>query len=273
MKKVLLLSDTESLAAGTFNFACMLNEQSPVLLTGVFLPKEDLYDDTLYYMAGAATPILYSSQDDTVVMTNAAITTFKKRCINNGIEFRVHEHNFQDIKEKLEKESRFADLLLFCNDTFYNELDPEMYDEYTDDTMNNMECPVIIVPGHFVQPQSIVLAYDGSRSSVMAIKQFVHLLPEMTSLPATLIYADVNKKHSIPDLDYIEELATRHFSNLTINRLSLDPKKYFETWLDGQKNPFLVTGAHSRSSVSMLLRKSFIRDIVKANRIPVFMAH
>jgi len=273
MKKVLLLSDTESLAAGTFDFARMLNAQAQILLTGVFLPKEDLYDDTLYYLAGAAAPILYSSHDDTVVMTNAAITSFEKRCIDNGIEFRVHPHNFQDIKQKLEKESRFADLLLFCNDKFHKKIDLEMYDEYTDDTMNHMECPVIIVPSQFNQPESIVLAYDGSRSSVMAIKQFAYLLPELTSLPTTLIYADENYKRSIPDMDYIEELAARHFSNLTIHQLPLDPRKHFTIWLKGQKNPLLATGAHSRSSLSMIIRKSFIRDIVKASQIPVFMCH
>ena len=273
MKKIILLSDTEELPEAAFRFAQQLNEANPILLTGVFLPRENMFDASLYYFAGAAAPVLYDTTDDSVAISNEAVVQFRKRCIGNGIDFRIHDECFGDVTAILKKETRFADMLLFSNDAFYRNLDADIYAEYTDDTLNRAECAVIIVPDHFSKPDNIILAYDGGRSSVAAIKQFANLFPEMTSLPTLLVYADEHPQNDFPDKDYIIELVSRHFSDLTIQQLEINPKKYFATWLMNKKNSLLVTGAHNRSNLSMFMRRSFISDIVKDHLLPVFISH
>lgn len=272
MKKVILLSDTEQLPEGAFEFASMLNEQEPILLTGVFLPRENLLDTALYYFAGAAAPVLYAADNDSVVATRQAIHQFEERCIRNGIEFRVHEHTFPDIKKGLKKETRFADLLLFSHEAFYENLDPDLFDEYSGDIMHDAECPVLIVPEHFDKLWNVILTYDGSAASVAAIKQFTNTLPEMTSLKAWLVYVDPNDKNDFPDRDYIQELAARHFKDLTLYRLDFS-KKYFDTWMADMNHTILVAGAFNRSGLSLLLRKSFISNLLMEHHIPVFIAH
>ena len=117
-----------------------------------------------------------------------------------------------------------------------------------------------------------ILAYDGSASSVYAIKQFSTLFPAWRGNKTHIVYASVKGKE-IPDRIYIEELAVRHFPNLIIDALQMDARKYFNTWLTDQPRSILVTGAYGRSSLSESLKNSFVAEIVMEHKIPVFVAH
>jgi hypothetical protein len=131
-----------------------------------------------------------------------------------------------------------------------------------------------VVPEKFEFPVRTILAYDGSASSVYAIKQFAYLFPEMATNEAVLIYANEKLTESaLPEESNIEELAARHFTDLTLVRLEADPKKYFASWLLENKNAILVSGAFGRSGVSRLFRKSFVTDAIRDHRLPVFIAH
>jgi len=276
MNKIVLLSNAEKLPKGAFDFACMLNEQQPILLAGVFLPKVDYWNTLLYFSFGAAAPLLYYTPEGTEVLTeNTAVKEFEQLCQHNGIEYRVHNYNenFEDIKKYIKIESRFADLLLFSNDLFYKELTAEMYNEYAEETMHHAECPIMIIPEDYAKPDNIVLTYDGSASSVYAIKQFAALLPELTKLETLLVYINPSEKHGFPEMDFIEEFAERHFSNLSFLKLEIDPEKYFSTWLEDRKNTLLVAGAKSRSGISELFHKSFVGDLLKEHKIPIFITH
>jgi hypothetical protein len=72
---------------------------------------------------------------------------------------------------------------------------------------------------------------------------------------------------------YIEELAARHFPDLTIMKLNLNPKEFFTDWLTNVKNAMLITGAKGRNGFSEFFRRSFVARIIKEHRLPVFVAH
>lgn len=272
MNKVVLLSDKEQLSKGAFDFACMLNEQSPILLSGVFLPEVDYWNALYYYSYGMGVPAPFYPLSDVLVAQEASIQ-FRRLCELNGIDYRVREKQYENIKEELRLETRFADLLIFSNEAFYNHLDAVMSGEYTEEALHHSECAVVILPETFKRPDKIILGYDGSASSVYAIKQFAHLLPEFAKLETLLVYVNPHPDKALPDLDYMEELAARHFPNLSIMKLDIDPKEYFSTWLANVKNTMLVAGAKGRGGLSELFRRSFISEIVREHTIPVFSAH
>ena len=118
-----------------------------------------------------------------------------------------------------------------------------------------------------------ILTYDGSESSVYAIKQFVYLLPEFKDNPTYLTYASNDGKTPLPEEAYIEELASRHFTDLTVSKLNIDTKKYFSTWVADKKSSILVAGSFGRTSFSQLFSKSFVLDIIKEHRMPIFIGH
>src|ERR1043165_6784170 len=199
MNKVVLLSDKEQLPKGAFDFACMLNEQSPILLSGVFLPEFDYWNALYYYSYGMSVPSPYYPTPVDVTLANNAIAQFRRRCTLNNIDYRIHEKDYESIKDELRLETRFSDLLVFSNEAFYKDLDSVVSYEYTEDTLQSAECPVIVLPEHFERPDKIVLAYDGSASSVFAIKQFAHLMPELAKLETLLVYCNPNPNKPLPD--------------------------------------------------------------------------
>lgn len=272
MNKVVLLSDKEQLPKGAADFACMLHEQNPILLSGIFLPQVDYWNSLYYYSYGMGVPVPYFPSA-TAEVAQSAVQEFKTLCERNGIEYRIREKAYENIKEELRTETRFADLLLFSNEAFYKHLDDVVSDEYTDETVHLAECPVVILPEKYQRPDNIILAYDGSASSVFAMKQFAHLMPALAHLPALLVYVTGDESRQIPELPYLKEWATRHFPDLTIMRLDIDRKKYFGTWISEQKSAMLVAGAQGRSSISELFRRSFVRELMEEHMLPIFIAH
>ncbi|MFN8309668.1 MAG: universal stress protein [Chitinophagales bacterium] len=272
MNKVILLSGTDHLPAGACDFVSWMNQNQRLLLATVFLPKVDSWDVLLFNTYGVLSPGMFEMKEDPEIL-KATKQKLYEFCEKNDVEFRIHEKEFDDLKSQLCIESRFADLMVFSNDAFYQSFTNHVYDEFADNTLHHAECPVIIVPQKFERPKSVILAYDGSASSVFAIRQFAALFPELAQLETLLVYIDSNKKHQIPDLSYIEELAARHFNKLTFLKLNQDPGKSFADWIEKQPEALLVTGAQGRGAVSELLHKSFIGEVLKKNRMPVFVTH
>jgi nucleotide-binding universal stress UspA family protein len=273
MKKILLAFDGSHFSEGALNFARKLNEKSPVLLTGAFLPQVD-YANLWSYSGGGSSGAsfipLVEDSDAEAVKKN--IKRFESFCHTNHIRCRTHKDYFNFAIPELKKESRYADLLIISSELFYEQAGSERPNDYLKETLHDVECPVIVVPENFEFPQSNILTYDGSKSSVYAIKQFAYLFPELVTQPSILIYAEERSGENIPDEANIKELVTRHFANITFN-LGATPKKYFTPWLSERKAPILISGSFGRSGLSRLFRKSFITDVISEHRLPVFIAH
>ncbi|QHS58897.1 adenine nucleotide alpha hydrolase family protein [Chitinophaga agri] len=272
MKKILLSFEGTGYSEGAFEFARRINEDEPVLLTGVFLPQVDFASTWSYAYGGGSMYIpLMESVDAELVGSN--INKFKAACIRYGIEHRVHTDFSSFALPELQRETRFADLMILGGERFYDNLGTESPNEYLRDILHDSECPVVVAPEKFSYPESVVLAYDGSSSSVRAIKNFAYLFPELCKVPVTLVYAASRSGKSIPDEDYIKELAARHFSDLVFYELEADPKEYFPTWLADQDSPILVSGAFGRSGFSQIFSRSFAADVIAEHQFPVFISH
>lgn len=270
MRKVIVVFDGQHFSEGAFEFVRRLNDKQQVLATGIFLPAVD-YAELLYSLGGLSGPLYYKEfmLDETgVVQKN--IDHFKELCVRNGIEHRVHPDIEQHVVSEVRLESRYADLVVVSSELFYENLGEATQDDYIQSMLDKAECPVVLVPEHYHYPDHVILAYDGSASSVHAIKQFAYVLPELADLTAWLVFAGSGE---IPEREYIEELVARHFRNLNILKLDIDPEKYFNTWVQDHGNSIVVTGAYGRSALSEMLKKSFAADIIRDHKIPLFIAH
>ncbi len=272
MKKVIIAFDGKRFSEAAFDFIRRLNEKQPVLATAVFLPGVD-YAELLYSLGGFSGPLYFESieaGDTDIVQVN--MQRFKQLCQQNNIDCRIHSELDKHVIAELKEESRYADLMVISSELFYKNLGEDKQDEYIERTLHNAECPVILIPEHYHFPENTILAYDGSASSVYAIKQFAYLLPEFTGLKTLLVYAGAETKE-LPGKIYIEELLNRHFSDLRIIRLEMEPQKYFNSWLEENGNAILVSGAYGRSGLSEMIKKSFITDVIHDHKLPVFITH
>ena len=270
MKKIILAFDGTHFSEGAFEFARKLNELQPILLAGVFLPQTDIANVWSYAPAnGTAMPLI---ETDQAVLVEQNIERFKTLCKTHAIDCMVHKHPFDFLFPELNRESRYADLLILGSELFYEDMGTGTPNQYLKSALHNVKCPVLMVPEKFQFPKNIILAYDGSDDSIFAIKQFAYLFPELTNLQTLLVYAN-NDEGNIPDKSLIKELAARHFNKLSMVTLDIDPRKYFKSWVEDKTCPILVSGSYGRSGFSQLFKRSFVKDIIADHRMPVFIAH
>jgi hypothetical protein len=269
MKKILLAFDGDNFSEGAFEFASSLNKKEKILLTGVFISQVDARN-LWAYSVGVPPAVVPVLEEDTAIETKN-IELFTDLCSLNRIACKVHQDYYGFAIPELKRETKFADVLLIGSETFYHNLGSGLND-YLMNALHGSECPVVLIPENFIFPQSNILAYDGSDSSIYAIKQFAYLFPELCDNPTLLVYCE-EEDEEIPEKDNMYELASQHFSNLHILKLNGDPKRSFRNWISEQNNALLISGAFSRSPLSQLFRKSFVSDIIKEHRLPVFVAH
>lgn len=273
MKKILIAFDEKHFSQGAFEFASQMNQVQPILLTGVFLPQV-IYANLWNYTEGMAGPILVPiANDEENAATKKNIEQFENLCKKNGIDYRVHKDFYDFSLPELKKETRFADLLILSAEAFYENLGTHKMNDYLKDALHTAECPVVVVPEKFNFPNRNILSYDGSASSVYAIKQFIYVFPELCNQKTILVFADKDNTKEFPEEDYIKEYAARHFSDLTFFKLNTNPQQDFNTWINEEKGVILISGAFGRSSFSQFFKKSFMVDIISQHKLPVFIAH
>ncbi|MEO8413206.1 MAG: universal stress protein [Ginsengibacter sp.] len=271
MKKIIIPFDGAHFSEGAFKLASILNDTNPVLLTGIFLPEVDYAKIFFFpsaFAAPAFIPVMEGFKEETI---DRNIKLFVELCDKNNIKHKTHKDLYDTAVSLLTMESRFADLMIIGSEVFYTSGSVGPF-EYLKDTLRHAECPVMIVPEKFRQPSQVILAYDGSESSVYAIKQFAYLFPELCKLNTMLVYFG-DEKQDVPRRELIEELASAHFEKFSIRKIAGEDKNSFDEWLSEHWDPLLVSGSFNRSGISELFKSSFVIQTIKQHKTSVFIAH
>lgn len=273
MKKILLVSNGAEFSEGAFHFARKLHGLQPALVTGLFIPQVN-YANLWSYSNAMDGPVfvpIVEEQEEETITEN--IRRFGRMCQEAGMPYRVHKSYFDLALPEIQRETRFADLLIISGERFYQTLSGGINMEYIADALRKAECPVLVVPENCELPTRNILAYDGSASSVFAIKQFAYVMPELCDNETLLVYAATGGEAHLPDQKAIEEWAGQHFKNLRLLKLDVTPQKGFLSWLDENSNALLVSGSYGRSFFSQLVRKSFVTEVIAKHKLPVFITH
>lgn len=272
MKKLIMALDGQHFPKGAMAFADSVNLKTDILLAGVFLSPVD-YSKLLAYTGLEGVTLtpdwLIKNEDD--VLVNKNISVFKDACTANGMAFRIHKDIDLMAISSLIEETRFADTLLISSDLFFANTATEQPNFYLEEVLKRAECPVMLIPENYQEPQKIILTYDGTESSVFAIKQFAYIFPELTKLDCILL--SISEHEELPEYSLITELVAKHFTNLKIQTLHLKHKKDFVEWLLNQPTSYIVMGAFSRSIVSQLFKRSFASDVIHDIKMPIFISH
>lgn len=274
MKKILLAFDGSHYSTGALAFVQELNKRSPVMVTGAFLPQVN-YSALWSYSGGGQAGSLFipllEDEDATEVQQN--MQQFELFCRSNKIAYTIHKDFFDFALPQIKAETRFADLLVLSSERFYEQAGANAPNDYLKEVLHSVECPVVVVPETFEFPVNNILAYDGTPASVYAIKQFAYLFPELTGNKTELVYATEKEEDGLPHQHNIDELATRHYNQLTFCRLEANPRKEFSQWLEGKTATLLVCGSFGGSVFSNIFHRSFATDVIKLKRFPIFIAH
>lgn len=278
MEKILLAVNAAGVNVNALDFACYIARLTRSKLTGVFLEGEPELEKK------AAGSVSGKVLANTMAEENASggcgpktlcedpIRFFKEACANRNVSCNVHLDRNVPVHEII-SESRFADLLVIAPDTSFEKHGEAIPTRFVKDVLTYSECPVIVAPKDFNAIDEIVFTYDGSASSVFAIKQFTYLFPGLEEKKATVLHVNEHNDWAEGEKRKIGELLKPHYSIINFRHLHGKAKDELFGYLLGKENLFVVMGAFGRNMLSRLLRSSNAELIIKAVDLPVFVTH
>jgi hypothetical protein len=275
MEKILLAIDPFSPNRNSLAFACYIGRLTNSKITGIFLEHE------LYQEASKLKPAVggaygdgeinesHSSREE-LIQTN--ISSFKEAAINRGVNFISHRDRGIPAYQLIE-ESRFADAMIIDPSTSFNRHSERTPTNFIKDVLKGTECPAIIAPEDFEAIEEIVFTYDGSQSSVFAIKQFTYLFPQLHDKRVTVVHINDTGEWHDTNRFKLKELLKNYYFDLHVEILKGTIYKTLFEYVFAKKNSFLVMGAYGRNALSRFFKPSKADLIIKTIKHPIFIAH
>ncbi|HTI10566.1 MAG TPA: universal stress protein [Puia sp.] len=260
MEKILLALDPQHINMNTIDFACYLSRLTHSRLTGVFL------EDSL------SVPVTHLPEKGGKGTTEESILTFKTACDCRGIQTLVHRDRGVPASEVVE-ESRFADVIIVDPETSFTPKNEPLPGRFVKDILVESECPVVIAPYSFNTIDDIIFSYNGTKSSVFAIKQFAYLFPELRQKKAIVVSVRDDGEEVLEEQFKIKEWMKDHYDEVEYVVLKGSPSDQLFGYLIERKNGIVVMGAYGRGMLSRLFKPSHARLIVKTINLPIFISH
>ena len=272
MKQVLIVGAGHHFPKGPITFLHSMQGQERVHVKGLFFRPVEYSTLAASRMGANMIPVLdLEDNEKEVIAVHKAL--FSRQCEQYHISYSLHDNDREWSKDLLQKESRFADLILISGELFYAETDNRQPNQYLREALHSAECPVLLVPENFTTVQHLYMAYDGSRDSLYALKQFCYLFPDLTDLPTEILYINEETSDTIPDLDNLKQYTQAKFDCMSFSRLHFNATDYLATWISEKKDALLVSGSFGRSRLSYIGNPSFSEDVIHENQLPIFIAH
>jgi hypothetical protein len=278
MKMIFLAFNALNPDKGSSEFAFYLARLSKSKVYGIFLDgsqvdysailedKENVIGTTS--QNNHQSLVHYSKQEQ--IKTN--IHLFKESCISSEVCSDIYLDRALKLTELITS-SAFADLIVVDAALSLGSGSSGAPSETVREILNRTACPVIISPLSFDRIDELIFTYNGSESSLFAIKQFTYLFPEYFDKKLNVI--QVNKSGTWPqkDLGKFKEWLNNHY--LDVNFLALEGNTEHELmgFLLRKKHVFIVMGAYSRNSISQFFSESTAEVLIKTLTQAIFIAH
>ena len=134
-------------------------------------------------------------------------------------------------------------------------------------------CPVLLLRDGALDIEELIFTYNGTASSVYAIKQFTQLFPNLSDKLVTVLFVAENGTISIPEHDKIMSYLQYHYSKIGIRVLKGNPSFEITSFLRNKKTALVTFGAYGRSSLSRFFHPSEADHTLKTLKLPVFITH
>lgn len=275
MEKILLALDARNHNTKAIDFACYIGRLTRSRITGIFLENLLSEDPRLIQttegavLAPGGSPAANKATSDG---TEANIELFKEACGCREVVTLVHRDRGVPASEIL-SESRFADMIIIDPETSFSRAYEKVPGRFVKDVLQEAECPVLISPYSFESIDTIYFAYNGTKSSVFAIKQFTYLFPELRNHKVIVVNAHHNSETAIEEQFKMKEWLKSHYNEVEFEILHGDPADELFGYLLDKKNGIVVMGAYGRSMLSRFFKPSHAKLIVKTVNLPIFIAH
>ncbi len=278
MENILFPVDDTEANLNTIDFACYIANITHSRLNAVFIgnikenevPVQKLLFALPYVETIVSADIPGNKKMLKTFEENEKI--FSEACINRGVTFHS-DCNFKISVSDMIGRSRFSDLMILGRETSIESGNQGSPSPFVKEMLASAECPVMIAPYSFEDIAEIIFAYDGSKSSVFAIKQFTYIFPELNTKIITLLQVGKSDARVSNDTNRVESLLKSHYTNIKFEYLRGNPGDELFGYLLGKKNTMVVMGAFGRNFISNTLKKSTADLVLKTIDLPFFITH
>jgi len=277
MQKILFVTNATFINASAMEFAAYMAKQNHAKLVSVFLEnlKYKPYPEVKKVLGFPFVEEITAEAEENPETRQAIennIDFFRNYCAQQDIVGIIHRDKGTPIESVIE-ESRYADLIITDAATSFSYHEESVPTRFVKEMLMEAECPVIIAPERFEDINEVVFCYDGSKSSVFAIKLFTYLCPSFAGKDITLLHIQENENDHVDARDKVMEWLRIHYTSVSIQLLFGEAgEALFRTFL-GRSDKLLVMGAMGRSSISNFFRQSTAELLLEAVDTPVFIAH
>jgi nucleotide-binding universal stress UspA family protein len=278
MKKFIAAFDGLDFSRSALDYAIQVTREAGAHLVGVFL------EDFSRRSYGMKELVSYEGPDrDQLVerldaqdsrKRQESVFQFTSACEAAGISYAVHRNDNVALQELVE-ESVYADLLVLDARESMTAFDEPPPARFVRDVLNDVGCPVVLVPQVFKPFQKVILLYDGEPSSVSAVKSFSYIFSFLKGGPVqVLTVQSEEEKTNIPNRELIAEFISRHYPQAEFVVLRGEPEDEIRKYLEQDGgDAIVVLGAYRRSRLSRLFRPSMADALLRHLELPLFIAH
>jgi len=277
MNKIVAAFDGLKFSEGTKSYSIEMAKQEDTHLVGVFLDdftytSYKIYD--LIRSKGVAEDKLKRLDAEDEETRKKASVKFEQACRKAGINYSIHHDRSIALRELLH-ESIYSDLLIIDAKETFTHYTQKVPTRFIRELLGDVQCPVLLVPSRYKPVEKVLLLYDGSPTSVYAVKMFCYLLPQCTKLPAEVISVkNMSKDMHLPDNRLMKEFMKRHFPQAAYTvRKGIPEEEILDIVKGQQENVMVVLGAYRRGEVSRWFRASMADKLMKGVKVPLFIAH
>ncbi len=276
MKQILVALEASDVKVKTVDFACYIarltHSNLVCALTGEIEGSNEENDSMPVITQQVTAKTSYAGLNIEVGLLKRSTKIFTEACTNRGVSCEFLPNLPLEINELI-KESRFSDLIIVDTTISFQKRLEGVPSIFLEQLLKRTECPVIVAPENFDGCEEIVFAYDGSRSSMFAIREFAYILPEFKNTKVTVLEVADENDRLFTEKDRLAQWLKNYYSNVEYKLLYGRPKDELFGYLLGKEKIMVVMGAFGRTMLSTLISKSNAELILKAVNLPVFICH
>lgn len=276
MMKILAAFDGTKYSDGASKYAIEIAKATNSMLVGVFI-QDMRYINFTYAYAWDQPFIDFTTiegaQKEEKEKIDMNIKLFHRACDEKGIHHKVHLDKGVPLQELL-NESVFSDMIIIDSHTSFFSLGEKNPSPFLKDFLVDSHCPVLIVPHQYAFFDKAILCYDGTPSSVYAMKMFSYLFPDLKDLQTIVVSVNEKSSNHLKEGYNFKDLVQAHFEGAGYEILSGEPELELMKYLKkNAENCIVVMGAYGRSALSRLLHQSISNKVIQELNIPVFITH
>lgn len=271
MNKVLLILDGLQVPGYLMDAAANIGKMANCHIHAIFLNKAPIDPEYNYFFPNDLILVDNPLRGENIAAENseiisATIQTFKDVSDLAGLSYTIDERNDYSLDELLEL-TAFSDLLLA-------DAKSNFYEYLLSDLLTDSHCPVLLTKQTLEAPGKLVLAYDGSVSSIYAMRMFTYLFPQWKDVPLQVVYVSDHDITTLPEEKQVIPWLSLHYSTVETKVITGNRVQELANIVNADNGPkVVIMGAYGRKALSRLFHKSLSKAVIDTSNAAAFITH